>query len=243
MTAVFGIISDPWSFAAQDTALVKRIHPVNKADGQRTGSAAQCQDSRGDVIDEDVYDTGTTLEMTYEVDPGYTAIIKDTSHDFRLGKVISGRVITSIKADRSNTDRLKITIGGENCPQGDSLVAKFTPIWPDTAYLTGGKDAKAAGITITKGKVISSSCANTVQVAKGLDSVGKQTFKDVYAGRAEMSNELMSCDDAPAATVNAAGSTDTTVVLQLLPAKTGAETNTGYPTLTVGSFGNLVRDT
>jgi hypothetical protein len=246
MTAVFGISSDPWAFAAQDTATSKRIHPLNVADGQQTGSAAQCMDSQGDVISETVYDTGSTKEVTYEVDPGFTPSFYDTvnSIDFRLGRVVTGRVITSVKVDRNNSGRrVQIVITGENCPQTDTQVAKYTPVWPDSAYLTGGQDSRLAGITITKGKVISSSVTNTVQVAKGLDSVGKQVFKGVSAGRCEMSNELMSCTDAPAATVDADGSTDTTVVLKLMPSKTAAESNTGYPTLTVGVFGNLVRDT
>ncbi len=224
--AGFGATNDPWSFAETG------INLVSVGNDARTGSAAQCVDSNGDVVEETVYDTGASYEATYEVCPGKTAVFFDTSTDFRLGKVLSSKVITSIAVNRSNTDRLSITIGGENCPTADSNMPKFVPVFP-SGYLVGGFGALAAGVTVSAGKVISSSVTNTVQVSKGLDSGGAQVCKNVYAGRAEATNELQSCDTAPAAAADTGWT--------LAPGAAVGESNTGYPTKTVAVFQNLER--
>ena len=233
--AGFGATTDPWSFVETG------INLVSTSPSPRTGSAAQAGDSRGDVLDETIYDTGTTDEATYEVCPGKTVEFYDTSdtaheYDFRLGKVIDSKVITSIAVNRSSTEIMQVVIGGENCPSADSAVAKFIPVFP-TGFLAGGKNAVAAGISVTAGRVITSSVTNSAQVSKGLDSGGAQACKDIYAGRAESTNELVSSDTAPAATA------DTANGWALTPGQTSGESNTGYPTASIGSFQNLTRDT
>ena len=234
--AGFGVATDPWAFA--DTY----INLISSTPGAKTGSAAQCPDSNGDVIDETEYDTGATHEAEYEVLPGGSASFKDTSVDFRLGKVISSKVITGIVVSRNNTGgRLNVKISGENCPQADSAVAKFTPVFADTtataAYLTGGLNALVMGIVVSAGRVVASTVTASVQVAKGLDSGGAQVFKGVYNGRMEASNDLVSSDTAPAAAA------DTTNSWVLTASNSKGETNTGYPTATISAYRNMTRDT
>jgi hypothetical protein len=228
--AGFGASTDPWSFA--DT----NIHLTGySSSGQ--GSSAQALDSRGNILDETTYDTGAEVSATYSVCAGSSAVIYDTatSVDFRLGKVISGNVITSIEAARSNTNNIEITISGENTSEADSDMAKFTPTFP-TGYLAGGKGALAAGIVVSAGRVISSSVSASCSVAKSLDSDGAQACKAVYGGRMESNNELMSSDTVPAAVA------DTANGWTLNASPSHAESNTAYPTATYGAYANLAQD-
>jgi hypothetical protein len=228
----FGANTDTLAFAETG------IHLISVAPSKQ-GSAAQCPDSNGNVVEETVFDTGTGYVHRYEVDQGKTALIYDTTaaKDFRLGKVIGGKVITGINAIRSNTEKLAIELTSENTSQTDTQVEKFTPSYPAN-FLAGGKGALAAGIVISAGKVISSSINSNVQVSKGLDSNGDQVTKEVYAGRMEASNELMSNDTDPVAVA------DTANGWALSPGGSGpGETNTGYPTRTSEAFQNLAQDT
>lgn len=231
--AGFGATTDVWSFAETGISL--------QGNGSsQQGSTGQAVDSYGNIVEETPYDSGATYNANYKVCAGKTVTFYDTTTavDFRLGKVISGKVITSIEVTRSNTDVMEIAISGENCPAADSAVAKFTPLFPaDTSapYLAGGKHAIEAGIGVTAGRVVSSSCTASVSVSKALDSQGAQICKAVYAGRMDASNELMSSDTAPAAA--AADSTWT-----LAKTVSTAETNTGYPTATYEAYKHLAQD-
>jgi hypothetical protein len=230
--AGFGAKTDPWGFADTKVNLTGY-----SASGQ--GSSAQCQDSLGNIVEETTYDTGQEVSATYSVCAGHSAVLFDSDTaapvDFRLGKVISGNVITSIEVARSNTSNIEITISGENTSEADSDMAKFTPAFP-SGYLAGGKGAIAAGIVISAGKVISSSVSASCSVAKSLDSDGAQACKAIYAGRLESNNELMSCDTIPAAVA------DTANGWTLNSAPSLAESNTAYPTGTFGAYANLDQD-
>jgi len=225
--ANFGATTDPWSFADTTIHLVSYSNPIS-------GSNAQSEDSMGTVLCETVFDTGTGPSATYRVCKGRTAVFFDTVTDFRLGKVISSKVITSIACARSNKEELEITIAGENMV-GDSG-AVVTPVFP-TGYLAGGKNAIQAGIVGSAGRCISSSVTNTIQVAKGLDSLGNQVCKEVYGARAEATNEFQSCDTDPAWVA------DTANGWALLPNKSQNEDNSSYPSATGGAFQNLALDT
>ena len=226
--SAFGASTDHWAYAETGINLISSSNSTS-------GSNATAEDSNGNVVCETVFDTGATYQSVYEVCKGKTVKFYDTatSTDFRIGKVISGKVITGISVARNNKNRLNITIDGENCPSADSLVSKFTPIFP-SGYLAGGKGAVAAGITVTAGKCISSSINVTAQVVKGLDSQGDQVCKEVYAGREEGGNELMTCDTAAAATVDTGWT--------LAPSGGLQESSGGYPTKTVDVFRNLAQD-
>jgi len=226
--AGFGATIDHWSFADTNIHLVSSSNPVS-------GSNAQSEDSTGDVLCETVYDTGTAPSSTYRVCKGGTAVFYDTAVDFRLGTVISGKVITSIAANRNNKSELEITISGENMVGDTASLSTYTPVFP-TGYLAGGKNAIEAGIVSSAGRCISSSVTNSVQVAKGLDSLGNQACKEIYAGRAEATNELQSCDTAPAWVA------DTTNGWALLPNKSPSEDNTSYNSASGGAFQNILAD-
>ena len=216
----FGASTDHWGFAGTGINLISSTNP-------QSGSNAQSEDSNGDVPCETVFDTGLAPSATYEVCQGTTASF--ASH--KLGQVISSQVITSIAATRNNKSRLQIVISGENM-EGDSG-ATYTPVFP-ASYLVGGKGALEAGISLSAGRVISSSVTNTVQIVKGLDSLGNQACKEVYAGRAESTNEMQSCDTAPAFSAAASWT--------LMPNKTPNEDNSSYGSTTGGAFQNILAD-
>jgi|TARA_Y100000310_G_C20664441_1_gene806658 hypothetical protein len=221
--ANFGATTDPWSFADTTIHLVSYTNPTS-------GSNAQSEDSQGTVLCETVFDTGTSPSATYRVCKGGTASFTG----FELGKVISSKIITSITASRSNKEELEITIAGENMV-GDSG-AVVTPVFP-TGYLAGGKNAIEAGVVSSAGRVISSSVTNTIQVAKGLDSLGNQVCKEVYGARAETTNEFTTCDTDPAWVADTANS------WALQPNNSPSEDNSSYPSATGGAFQNLALDT
>jgi hypothetical protein len=223
MTTSFGATTD--HFGMTDTGV-----NLISSDNGKSGSIADCLDSEGDIVAQKPYDTGNTYEETLEVCQGKSATLKP------LGTVVSSKVITSIKGDRSGTSRLKLTVGGENCPSADSVVRKFT-VDVDSAVLAGGKGGLGIGIIVSKGRVISSSFSATAEVAKGLDSQGRQVCKDVYGAKIEASNELQSCDTAPAAIA------DTANGWILAPSGGGPkQVNTGYPTTTFNVIKKLAQD-
>jgi len=224
--AGFGATTDVWSFA-DTNVILQASQPAMK-----TGSLAQAEDSKGSVTEETSYDTGSTASATYRVNKGGTVSFSAVM----LGKVVAGKVVTSIDVSRSNKDDLQVVIAGENCPSADSMVEKVTPVF-DSAFLAGGKNAVAAGIVISKGKVISSSIKCSVQVVKGLSALGAQVIKDVYKGRMEATNEVQSCDTAPAAVA------DTANGWHLAPAGGASQTNTAYGTTTFEAYKNLALDT
>lgn len=224
MASSFGVTTD--LFAVGDTY----SHPQS-SETSKNGSTAQCLDSQGTIVAETNYDTG----LTYSED---LTVCKGGSHTpAKIGDVTSNKVITSASFDRSNSDALKVNYGGESTVMTDTQMPKFT-IDIDSAYLVGGKGALAAGIIVTKGKVISSSIKVTSSVARVLDSQGVRKCESIYGARMEATNELQSCDTAPAAVA------DTANGWKLAPSGGGPkQSNTAYPTTTFVAYKALTQDT
>ena len=195
-----------------------------------TGSEAQALNEDGDVEASTVYGQWGTVSCTYKVRTDVAVTGPN------LGSVAGDYYITKLSAKRSNTDTLEITAEGvlatlfEVAPDEYAVHDIFT-----TAYLTGGKGAIAAGITVSEGKVISSSIDASISLTPPLlDATGAVVDMDLYAGRVEATNEVQSASSVPAAT--AAGS-------WTLDGGSGStsDDNTSYGTKTFTAFQNVTK--
>jgi hypothetical protein len=182
-----GIRTDPFTLA--DTSSFIQAHAVTPE-----GQQSKAEDSRGDVLCEGVFGQYSPVEATYKVCRGGSF---DSS--VKLCSVKGSYVINRIVASRINKDALSVVVGGiPKSVVGDTAtLPTFTIVWP-TDYLTGGNGAKAAGIVVGAGRVISSSITASVENNVVADSVGDPACMGFFAGRMESTNELQSCDTAPA---------------------------------------------
>lgn len=195
------------------------------------GSSSKGEDSLGDVLCEEVYGEYSPIEETFKFCRGSTFDSTVT-----LGEVSASYVITRIVLSRSNKDILTAVVTGMPASiVGDTAtLPTYTIPWP-SGYSAGGAGAIAAGITVSAGRLISSSVTASIENTMSLDSLGDPACMNFYAGRLESTNEIQSCDTQPAATV-ASGWT-------LAPgAGSLAETNTDYETGTWAAFRNIIRD-
>jgi hypothetical protein len=196
-----------------------------------TGSSAQSEDSKGDVLCEAVFGEYTPLEETFKFCRGSSM---DTS--VKLGQVEGNYVIKKITATRNNKDALTVAVLG--IPVGSvgdtATLPQYTIPWP-TGYSAGGNGAVAAGFTVSAGRVISSSLTAEIKDNPVADSKGDIACMGFFGGRVESNNEVQSCDTAPAAAVTG----DWTASPGSGAAKEG---NTEYETKTFQAFINIVRD-
>jgi hypothetical protein len=219
-----GIRTDPFGSANASSFIQARTVTPE-------GQQSKAEDSRGDVLCEETYGEFSPVEGTYKVCRGGSF---DSTG--KLGAVENGFVIDRIVASRNNKDALQIVKHGiPKSVVGDTAsLPTYTIVWPHD-YLKGGNGAKAAGITPTAGRVISSSITASLEHNVVGDSLGEPACMGFYAGRMESTNELQSCDTAPAATVAA----DWT----LAPGSGNtSESSTDYETATFAAFRNIVRD-
>lgn len=220
----FGVTSDPFSYT--DTYVEIQSRNVNPE-----GSEAQCEDSRGDIVESTIYGEFSPVEATYKV-------CRTGSFDSatKIGDVKGSYVITSIAATRNNKDALSVTVMGvPTSIFGDTAtIPTYTPVWP-TGYMAGGLGSLEAGISLSAGRSISSSITFAAENVKVPDSVGDFKCVGLFAGRMEATNEVQSCDTEPAASA-ASGWT--------LAAGNGAiaDGNTEYQTATFGAFRNIIQD-
>jgi len=213
-------------FGALFTGELIQSHNLNPE-----GSSSKGEDSLGDVLCEEVYGEYSPIEETFK-------FCRGSSFDstVKLGQVESSYVISRIVLGRTNKDILTATVTGmPSSIVGDTAtLPTYTIPWP-SGYSAGGAGAIAAGITVSAGRLISSSVTASVENTMGLDSNGDPACVNFYAGRLEATNEIQSCDTQPAASVAASWT--------LAPgAGALAETNTDYETGTWGAFRNIVRD-
>jgi len=223
----FGVDTDIWGFG--DTNV--KIQSTTPKDS--SASEAQCEDSNGDVSESTMHDSQSSVSATYQSCSDTAFVFYDTTTvvDFRLGKVIGGKVITSIETGTDSKSRPTVTISGESCSSADSEVAKYDP--SDIA-VAGTRKATAIGATVdSNSKLTSSSGSASVSTAKVLDSDGNEACKDVYGGRIEASNDFSGCGGAPGASADtgwtkSAGASEN-------------QENTGYATGSISVFKNLTK--
>jgi len=220
----FGVSTDPFSFT--DTYVEIQSRSVSPE-----GSEAQCEDSNGDIIESTIHGEFSPVEATYKVcrTGTFDSVVK-------IGAVKGSYVITSIAATRNNKDALSVTVmGTPKSIFGDTAtIPTYTPVWP-AGYLAGGLGALEAGVSVSAGRVISSSITFAADNVKVADSLGDIACVGLFGGRMEATNELQSCDTEPAATADT-GWTEA--------AGSGAlsEGNTDYVTKTVSAFRNITQD-
>jgi hypothetical protein len=218
-----GIRSDPFGLA--DASSFIQAHNINPE-----GSSSKSEDSIGDVRCEEVYGQYSPVEATYKVCRGgyFDSTVK-------LGEVKTGYVITRIVASRNNKDALSVAVTGiPTAVVGDTAtLPNYTIPWP-AGYMTGGNGAKLAGVTLTAGRVISSSITASIENNVVADSLGDPACMGFFAGRVEATNEVQSCDTQPSAT---AASNWT------LSPGSGAQSqsNTDYESATFSAFRNIIR--
>ena len=223
----FGVDTDPWGFA--DTH--RKIQSATPNDSSAT--EAQCEDSNGDVNESTMHDTQNSITATYKSCHDTAFVFYDTTAgiDFRLGKVINGKVITGIEVTTSNKERPSCTISGESTVSADTAVAKYDP---SDLEISGERKATKIGATVdTNSKLTGSSASASVSVTKELDSDGNEGCKDVYGGRVEATNDFMGCGGAPGA------SADTGWTKNAGPSK--VQENTSYESGSIVVFKNLTK--
>ena len=222
----FGADTDYWSFADTNWELQGSTETPNK-------SEAQAVDSNGDATTATMYDCYVELSATYRRCNDTAFKLYDTAAgvDFRLGKVISSNVITSIGLTTENTGRPEIVISGRACPSADSDVNKYDP---SDLEIAGTRKATPIGVTADTGTNITGASATaSVDIAVVLDSVGQPACADVYGGRVEASNDLVGATAAPSATA------DTGWTVGGGPSED--RENTGYATGSITVFKNLTQ--
>ena len=220
----FGVTSDPFSFT--DTYVEIQNRNVNPE-----GSEAQCEDSRGDIIESTIHGEFSPVEATYKVCRGgsFDSVTK-------IGAVKGSYVITSIAPTRNNKDALSVTVmGTPTSIFGDTAtIPTYTPAWP-TGYMAGGLGALEAGLSVSAGRVISSGITFAADNVKVADSVGDYKCTGLFAGRMEATNEVQSCDTEPAAAAD-------TGWTEAAGSGAIAEGNTEYVTGTFSAFRNIIQD-
>jgi len=228
----YGATTDPWGFAA-DANIKLQSSSANPSDG----GEGQCVDSIGDVAASTMYDTAnSTISAVYKTCSDTALVLyhdtTDTSkaRDFRLGKVISNNVITSIEVTTSPTERPTITISGEYAHGvTDGAMAKYDP---SDVEIVGVRKATPIAFTAdSKSKVTGASVTASVSTSKTADSVGNTACMDVYGGRVEATTDIVGCTGAPGGTV-AGGWTQNS-------GPGSNQGNTAYATGSLSAFKNL----
>lgn len=217
-----GIRSDPFGMT---TGFIQ-AHNINPE-----GSSSKAEDSLGDVRCEEVFGQYTPVEATYKFCRG-----ESFDSSVKLGQVKGNYVVTRIVPSRNNKDALSVVVTGiPKAVVGDTAtLPTFTIPWP-TGYLAGGNGAKLAGVTLSAGRVISSSITASLENNPIADSVGEVSCMGFYAGRLEATNEVQSCDTQPAAAAAADW--------ELSPGSGAqSQSNTDYETATFQAFRNIIRD-
>jgi hypothetical protein len=192
------------------------------------GSEAQAADENGDIQESTVYGAWSTASQTYKVGGGTTATLPN------IGSKPTAHYITKIEVKRSNNDVLTITIEGVSEAFVTSTPKEYDvgAVMP-TGYLVGGKGAVLAGITLSAGKVISSSISCGVSLTPPmLSAAGAVVDMDIFGGRMDATNECQSATViTPAADTGWA----------LAPGTgSAADSNTSYSTQTVTAFRNVL---
>jgi len=222
----FGADTDFWSFA--DTNII-----VQGSTQSPVKSEAQAVDSVGDATNATMYDCYTEVSVTYRSCSDTALVFYDAGIDFRLGKVISSNVITSIAVSTEPTGRPEIVISGRSCPVGDTAVTKYAP---SDLEIAGTRKATPIGVTADTGsKVTGASGTASVDVAVVLSNVGQTSCLDVYGGRVEASNDIVG------ATADPSAAADTGWTIGGGPSED--KENTGYGTGSISVFKNLTKDT
>lgn len=225
----YGATTDFWGFADTNVKL------ESSSSEPSIGGEAQCVDSNGDVNASTTYDTANkTVSSTYRPCSDTALVLYDTTTavDLRLGKVVSGNVITSIEVSTTNTDRPTVTISGEFAHGvADTAFSKYDPTDLEIAPLRKAQAIGATADTVTK--VTGSSITASVSVSKTADSQGNTACMDVYAGRIEAGNDLVSCTGTPGASADtgwtrSAGTSE-------------SQENTAYGTGAYAVFKNLLQ--
>ena len=222
----YGADTDYWGFADTNVKLQSSSKEPAK-------SEAQCVDSNGDVSASTTYNEVITYSCTYKTcnDTAYVLYDTTTAVDFRLGKVISGKVITGIDVGTTNTDRPELTITGRSCSTADGSVQKYDP---SDLEIAGTRKATPIGASAdTNTRVTGSSASASVSVQELLDSQGAFACLDVYGGRVEASNDLAGCAGA----VGASADTGWT----LISGPSESQENTAYSTGAISVFKNLTQ--
>ena len=220
----YGPGSDPFGIAAVGIEL----QAVNS---NPAGQEAQCEDENGSVLASTVFGQMTPVTARYKVKAG------DTVTPPKLGAAISTHYMTRFAPKRSNRDVLEIEVEGYPASLFAAAPPTFTidGLFP-TNYLLGGKGAIAAGITVSTGKVISSSIVCSVNVGTPLlDEAGTIVDIPISGGRMEATNETQVSTGTPAATAAEDWA---------LKPDSGAASNDNqsYGTKTFGAFRNIVAD-
>jgi len=213
-----GVSADPYGFA--DT----NIKIISNSLGEST-SQAQATNELGDITCESVFDTTTERTCVYQTTTD--GALSFTS--VKPGTVISGEVIKGISVETSSGSRPTISITGKSTK---GISGSFKTYEFDIG-LTGKLGAQAIGIEATTGNVNSSSASIQVQESQVDDEEGNEARRDIYAGRIEVSNDLVSCSGLPAWTVD----TDYTQ-----SGKDENFENKDYPTASVSLFQNIFAD-
>jgi hypothetical protein len=202
---------------------------LQKIDHSPEGQEAQAKDANGDVVASTVYGLWERVTHTYKVHNGTTVTAGD------LGSVAGTLYyLTKFKADRSNDNTLTITAEGvlsslfAAAPQLYAINALFP-----AGYLTGGRGALAAGITVSAGAVISGSVeASATLMDPLLSAAGAVVDLDLFAGRMTATNECQAATGVPAATAAASW--------QLEPGSgSQSDDNASYGTKTFTAFRNI----
>jgi hypothetical protein len=183
-----------------------------------------------------MYDTTQNeVSATYMSNSDTALVFYDTTNaiDFRLGKVIGGNVITGIEVKTENENWPEITISGEVCPDTDADVEKYDP---SDLEVSGARTATPIGVTAdTVSDVNGASASMSVEVGRILDSQGALKKVDVWGGRIEATNDLVS----PTAVPGAAADTGWTLKTPM----SKEEANEEYVTGSITVIKNVTRDT
>jgi hypothetical protein len=219
----FGVTTDHWGIAADSGtgATVKCINSSSKP----ANTGADAQDSCGTYVGTTRFDSKTDYSCEYVVVSG----VFDLS-DYPLGKVVSGKIITSIGIVTSNTAFPKVTVSGRSTVALDSQTNKYsTPLGCE-----GTKCAQKFGATVgANTKLTGTSVSATVNYVTELDSLGAEAAANVDAGRVEATSDGVGVGGAVAFTVDsgwtktAGGSHDMT--------------NTGYATGSITVQKNIAK--
>lgn len=236
----YGVTTDTLGLIAGDTKSAWKQISSSQSPGT---NEAQATDSKGTIAASTIYDTVTQYEFAYVTCSDTAIDLYDTATavDFRLGKVIGGKVITGADLATSQTDRPVLTIRAETCGENDTAVNKFTPLFGSA---TGARQAQRLGFiptandTVTNIDVTGSTISNSVKVSRTQDSRGITQCMNVSAGRCEGTTNMVA---VVGATVG--GAADAANGYTLSSGPSTDKGNTEYGTGSATYFQNLAMDT
>jgi len=221
----FGADTDFWGFADTNIELQGSTESPSR-------SEANAADSNGDIAASTMYDSVSEFSTRYKSVSDTALVFYDTASaiDFRIGKVIGAKVITSIEVSTQNTERPDITISGRNAGSvADTSIRKFDP--SDLA-IAGTRKATPIGASAdTATKVTGARGTASADLSAVLDSVGVLSDLDVHGGRVEASTDLVGVSGDPGA------SADTGWTMSAGPSEEKGNTEYGTGSITV--FKNL----